>query len=741
MTPRTPQSGDSPSLGLKLDQLVGALRKRAWMMAAIVITIPTVVGFVVSKRPKVFEATATMVIDSSVPQYLGAQFKDVVEIESNWWSSQETLQTELRVLRSHSQAVAVAEALCRAVYGKTKDQPLLPRIVPSVKCDDPKSVADIAPLLQGMITVTPARDSRVVSISARHNDPEITADIANAYADVYRERNLARRLAQSEGAARWLGDQYGDLMSQLRDADNALVEFKRKYGVLAVAIEDQQNDISNRHRKLSDELNAVQVKLIGLRTQREEYAKLRSDDPLTDLHPTTEDNGVLLRLKELYIEQYGKLVELRGKYLDKHPALVAQETRVQVIRQDLKREAELASKRAEATFQALVKQERELRAALDAATRDALQLEQRAVEYHRLKRNFDRLSKLSDQVGGRERESALAGHLKTNNVRILDYALIPTAAIAPNVTTAVVAALAIAIALAFGLALGLELLDSTVKTQDDIERAQLTFLGLVPTIDPTDKAPTVPPPPALASLVRAGSRDVYVLTHPKSAVAECCRAIRTNLLFMTPDKPAKTLLVTSAGPQEGKTTTAVNLAITFAQSGMRVLLVDTDMRRPRLHKAFGIPATPDGVSKAILGESEAATMVRETGIPNLYLLPCGAIPPNPAELLHAERFKTVLNELSEKFDRVIFDSPPICVVTDAAILSRLTEGTLVVARSGVTSKEALARACHVLGAGAVNVLGCVMNAVSFNKPGSYGYAYYSRYGYYDSEQRPNEAAQ
>ncbi len=342
------------------------------------------------------------------------------------------------------------------------------------------------------------------------------------------------------------------------------------------------------------------------------------------------------------------------------------------------------------------------------------------------------MSKLSDQVGGRERETALAGNLKTNNVRVLDEALVPGFAISPNVPAAVGTSIAVALVLAFGLAFLLDILDSTVKSQDDIERAAgVTFLGVIPTIQPDDKAPPAVTPPALADLIRVGSKDLYVLSHPRSSVAECCRAIRTNLLFMTPDRPAKSLLITSAGPQEGKTTTAVNMAITLAGSGLRVLLVDTDLRRPRLHKAFGIPATADGVSKAILGEGDVLTMVRETGVPNLWLLPCGATPPNPAELLHAERFKSIVEELMANYDRVIFDSPPVGAVTDAAILSRVTAGTLLVAKGGKTSKDALIRARRVLAVPGVVLLGCILNDLDLSKPGSYGYYYYySRYGYY-----------
>jgi capsular exopolysaccharide synthesis family protein len=399
----------------------------------------------------------------------------------------------------------------------------------------------------------------------------------------------------------------------------------------------------------------------------------------------------------------------------------------------LQHEAQLSVKSVEARYASFVAQEKQLTAALDATTRQALQLEQRAIEYNRFKRNYDRLAKLSEQVGGRERETSLAGHLKTNNVRVLDAALVPTSAIAPNVSSAAALAFALALLLGCALAAALEILDSTVKSQEDVEKvARLAFLGLVPSIPTDGAAPETPPPPALADAIRAGSKDLYVLAHPKSSVAECCRAIRTNLLFMSPDKLAKRLLITSGGPQEGKSTTAINLAISMAQSGLRVVLVDTDMRRPRLHKAFDIPATSDGVSRAIVGEVEVETVIRETGVQNLWLLPCGALPPNPAELLHAARFRTLVDGLAARFDRVIFDSPPLGLVTDAAILSRLTDGTILVAKAGQTSKESLRRTEHQFTAAGVNLLGCVLNDLDLSRQSRYSY-YYSRYGYSDEE--------
>jgi polysaccharide biosynthesis transport protein len=728
----------SVSTGPSFRDVYRILRKRRWMILGIAVAIPLISGFIVSKQPKVYEAQTSIVIEASASQWLGQSFRDVVDMEASWWSAQEMLQTELRVLKSHSQAVATAKELCSR-HIANEAQPALEHVMPGINCSLVTDYTRAAPLLQGLLRLDPVHDSRVVNLIVDHNDPQVAAIVANVSAQVYERRNLERRLSQSEGAANWLGDEYGDLSAQLNEAEKSLVEFKRKNNIVAVGLEDQQNDLTNRRKKFAEELSSIEVKLISLRAQRDQYARLQSDDPLNSIQPGVTDNGGVAKLKELYLEQYAKVVELRGKYLDKHPALVAAETRLTAMKTDLVHEVSMASASTEAQYQTLVKQQHDLKAAMDVVTHEALQLEQRAIEYNRLKRNFDRLAKLSEQVGGRERETSLAGHLKTNNVHLLDAATVPTAAISPNLPRAVGVAALAGVIIALALAFALELLDSTVKTQDDVERiVGVPFLGVIPTIAPGEsRGGTVAPPAALADVVRSGSKDLHILTHPKSAVAECCRSIRTNLLFMSPDKPAKALLISSAGPQEGKTTTAVNLAITLAQSGLSVLLVDTDMRRPRLHKAFGLASTADGLSSAIVGESEVMDMVRETGVPNLKLLPCGALPPNPAELLHAERFRNIVGTLRANFDRLIFDSPPVAAVTDAAILARIVDGVVMVAKGSRTSKEALRRSRRELVGEGVNLLGALLNDLDLTDKTSYGYYYYyKQYGYYT----PNDDA-
>ena len=252
------------SRSLTPDMFVSVLRKRKLMILGIGTAVPLLVAFVVSKQPKQYQAQATLVIEANVPQYLGSNFRDVVDVGSNWWTSQETMQTELRVLGSHSQAVNVAKALCQKTLGRS-GQTAMARVMPATKCNDPVSVDRAAVDLQSRVQAEPLKDSRVVTLLATSNEAELAALVANLYAQVYIERNLERRLSQSEGAADWLGDEYGDLTQQLNDAEHALIEFKRKNNVVAVGLEDQQNDLSSRHKKLADELNNVRVKLIELR--------------------------------------------------------------------------------------------------------------------------------------------------------------------------------------------------------------------------------------------------------------------------------------------------------------------------------------------------------------------------------------------------------------------------------------------------------------------------------------------
>jgi capsular exopolysaccharide synthesis family protein len=273
---------------------------------------------------------------------------------------------------------------------------------------------------------------------------------------------------------------------------------------------------------------------------------------------------------------------------------------------------------------------------------------------------------------------------------------------------------------AVGLAFAAEYFDRSITTQQQIEdNLGITFLGIVPSIERSKDGK---------------AQDLIVHTEPKSAVAECLRAVRTNLLFMSPEKPLKTILVTSAGPQEGKTTTATSLAIAMAGSGNRVLLVDADMRRPRIHRIFGA-ANNFGLSSLILGEGSLATAAKETEIPGLSVLPCGPIPPNPAELLHTAAFQRLIGEMAAAYDRVIIDTPPVGVVADAAVMSTRVDGTLMVLKAGKTSRDVARQAIRQMRDVKAQLFGAVLNDLDLADQKYGHYAYYYQYGYYYGDEK------
>jgi len=281
------------------------------------------------------------------------------------------------------------------------------------------------------------------------------------------------------------------------------------------------------------------------------------------------------------------------------------------------------------------------------------------------------------------------------------------------------------VGLIIGLLLGLlaalvvEALDNTIKTAEAAEElVGAPVLGFLPMLSQ-----------AKTHLIEdAPERDLAVFKDPSSMAAEACRSIRTNLMFLSAQKEVAMLAVTSPGPQDGKTTAAISIAIAMAQAGARVLLVDTDMRKPRIHRSFGLKSDR-GVSNVILGDASLQDVICHSVVPNLDVLPCGPTPPNPAELLHTDRFREILAQCGKDYDRVVLDSPPTAPVTDPAILGNLVDGVILVLRAGHTTREAASYACRQLTDARARILGLVINQTD-RKGGGYGYPYYAPYGRY-----------
>ncbi len=361
-------------------------------------------------------------------------------------------------------------------------------------------------------------------------------------------------------------------------------------------------------------------------------------------------------------------------------------------------------------YQAAQAQEKSLAVALGQQKGEALAMNRKGIEYSVLERDMQSSKQLYESLMQRAKETGVSSELKNSNIRVVDRAERPRQAVSPRKALNLLLGLLSGTVLALGLTFFFEYLDSRIKTPDEVRvHLGLPALGMVPALDAkswTGKEP----------LIHAGVPPGF---------AEAFRTIRTNVLFSTADEGSRTLVVTSTGPGEGKTTVASNLAIAFAQAGQRVLLIDADMRRPRVHEVFGLRQEP-GLSNVMVGNAKASQSVHKTAVPGLWVLAAGHLPPNPAELLGSQRFRDFVTSLKEHFDWILIDSPPVMAVTDAAIAAHAANGVVFVVGAEMTSRHAARAAVEQLEQGRAHFVGAVLNRVDLERNSYYYSNYYRR---------------
>ncbi len=709
--------------------------KRRWTILTSFAVVVAAVLVWTLRQPHVYEGTATLDIEQSAPQVLGSKVEEVVDQGSTFWYSKEFYETQYKIIASRAVAQRVVDKLALA------DDP---QFLGLDKVRDPAERArllahsDAVAVFQGRERLEPIKDSHLALIHVEDVNPQRAALYSNALAQAYIDENADRRLEATKNAADWLQSQVGTLKQSLEGSELALYDYKRDNDILSMSLEDQQNTTSQKLKTLSDEITKAETHRIEMEAEIKQLRLLRAQGQqggefAADSFGPVVQSGMIQSLKEGYFKQKEAVAELSQRYEAHHPKLLEAEAKLDTARADLQREIDHIVQANEATYRAAIDSEHELERLYEQVRAEAFNVNKKEIDYKKLEREEKNNRELYDLVLKRLKETDLTSLLRTNNVHLLDAAIVPTTPVKPNRTRNTLFGAVAGLLLGLGIAFAQEKLDASFKGQEDVERILgLSFLGIVPSIDDE----SLPKGPAGKA---AFARDLFVHTHPKSSVAECCRSIRTNLLFMSPDRPLRRLLVTSSGPQEGKTTTAISLGIAMAQSGNRVLLVDTDMRRPRLHRAFGV-SNEVGLSTAVVGEAKLDGCLKATEVPNLSVLPCGPLPPNPAELLHAERFAEIVATLSQRYDRVIFDSPPLGAVADAAVLATQVDGALLVLKAGKTNHEVARRAVAALASVNAPLAGAVLNDLDLESR-EYGYYYYyDRRGYYGEEPKPETAA-
>lgn len=698
-----------------------ALLKR-WPIVVAMLLLGGGIALAYSKSlPRIYEATTTIEFVPDVIKPLGNK-GDPGMGWSSIWDTHEYYETQYKIIQSDHVLSMVVRDL-----GLQNDAEFL-----GGKPANPISMEDAVAMLRGRLVVEPLKGSRLVLLHVRDQRPPLARRLAEGIARTYIDQNLEKTISATGDTVTWLSGQLDHFKNELEANENSLHEFKRVNDLPSSTFDDLSKMVRIEMQEYDSALTHTRLKRQELTARARELSKVNPDT--VDEIPASEllANPNLGNLRKQYQDAVRERAELiaEGKG-ENHPSVKRVDEKIGLSKTLLLAETRAIQGAAERDLAIIEQQENGESGLYEGARRKAVDLNLKELEFHRLDRMRAQNEKLYAILLEQLKEADLRRMMNTNNVRLIDTPTEPRFPVAPRVSTNVAAGLVSGLILGLVLAFVREAIDNTLKTPDDVEkRLQLTFLGLLPEfIDDVDQPQTEGK--RKRWLVRRRKRihapELIVHDDPSSGIAEAARSLRTNLLFMNPDKPYRRLLVTSAAPSEGKTTVAVSVAVTLAQSGQRVCILDCDLRRPRLHHIFD-RAGDVGIMNVILGEATVEEAAKPTVVPNLSCIPCGPIPPSPADVITSAKFRQMLDMLGERFDRIVIDSPPVMAVTDAAILSTLADGVLLVARAFKTSIKLAKTGLRQLRDVDAPIAGGVLNGVNLTRHQYYyeGYYYYGR---------------
>ncbi len=703
-------------------ELAQIFRLRRVSVIVVAVSVALLTALWTLRQPKIYQATCMIEYDPDPPRPLGSKVEDPGAPVASYLVNQEWYETQSEILNSTVVAERVVQELQLHRNREFMDVP------PGSPLS--ASISDAAKVLRSRLVVKPVPDTRLVHVSVEDPDPDRAVLIANTLAETYLSKSLEDRLGSTQRALEWLSGQLGTTTLRLQSAENELQSYKREHDVLSVSFEDRQNIIANEIERYSQMLIEARRQNISLTAKVDNLVAANRPNPFevhvpeVDLHPDAQ--RVRADYRSLLIEQQ----QLGATYGASHPSMQVVERKLANTHATMREVVDGIISSAQAGLNEARVVESTLKQMLQKANVAGHELNREEIEYRRLDRERKNTEKLLEMLLQRSTEADLARALKMSYARIADPAVRPDAPIRPKVALNMLMGIGFGLFLGFGYAFIAHRLDSSVRSVDEAEAMGLPVLGIIPSIgsDLLGFGGQRRSRRSRNASEAVRKRDLMVYTDPRSSMAECCRTIRTNLAFTMAGNDKRTLVVTSPSPREGKSTIALSLAITLSQSGKRILLVDTDLRKPRLHRALGLPGKL-GVTTIIVGEKKLHDVVLDTTIPNLSFLPAGPIPPNPAELLQSQAFLSLVNTAESSYDVVVFDSPPLTAVVDAAILGTLVGGVVVVAHAKRTTRHALSSLLRQLRDVNARVHGGVINDVNPRATG-YGYAYGGRYYYH-----------
>jgi capsular exopolysaccharide synthesis family protein len=704
--------------------------KRKWLILAVILTVTGLVGLQTFTTTPLYKSTARIQIDPENVNIL--PYEELYTTPLDFHAGESYLKTQYEVLQSDTLArrtIRRLELTADPVFASDRQYGFLIDLVLSgtkfaagmVGSDTDSEFFQAEDWqieqFKKNLEVAPVTGTRLVEVSYVSVDPGFSGRVVNTLGEEFVRYNFETRYESTSRATDFLQERLRELKIKVEKSEEDLIEYAREKGILNV--NERENVVLQMLTRLNEEMATVRAELIA---ETAHYVAVQNAPE--GAFPQVLENPVISDLEERRSQVKQQLASLSTQFLPGWPEVVKLQEQLEEIERELAREREDALQQAQLHYAIVEDQYSRLSTAFEEQKTIADQLAEDSIQYNILKREVETNKQLYEGLLQRLKEAGVAAGLNSSNIHIVDEARPPVDPYWPRPKLHLALGLIMGSVLAVSLAFLTEYMDNTLKTPDEIEEfLTLPSLGVIPTLDELSlgrqrrslKGQGGQPQPALLPY-----------SEPRSRVWEAYRSLRTSLLLSQSNHPPQKMLITSAFAGEGKTTTVANTGIVLAQTGASTILIDLDMRRSTLASLFGLNPE-EGVSSYLSGNSDLTSLIHQTGVPNLCILPAGPQPPNAAELIGSDRMDRLFRLLEDEFKYIVVDSPPVLSVTDAQILAQLVDGVVLVIYGGRTPRDAARKAVNQLCSVGGKVLGGMVNKIDVHRS---EYAYYYRY-YYD----------
>jgi capsular exopolysaccharide synthesis family protein len=683
---------EKPTHEKGLQEYLHIIRKRIWLLLLIFVVTVTVVAIASYNATPIYSAIALLRIEKSTPSIVSIE--DVYQADVG---PDEYYETQYKLIRSRR---VCSEVFNRLGLGESERY---------------ENSRDKVGAFSSDVIVEPIPDTYLVNVSYESPVPELAAKIANAVVDEYVSYVKREKKVISEEAESKITERIPELGRKLRESEDTLRLFEEENS--ALSFQKRREIIYTTLASLNRRVTEVKQELAKAEARHASVSAAESAEEILSL-PDVVNNSAIQAYGREKLTLDARKAELVQTYKPDSSPVKAIDNKIDVVEKKIMDEASRIVQSVRMAMEEKKSEEQKLEALLEEHRELAKSFDKNVSRYDALKADVEQNRGLYQEFMQRRKELESSSQMDLGMVQIVDRAEVPRTPVRPRKMLNMLLAVVLSLLGSVGLALFLEYMDDSIKNHEDIEKyVGLPLLGVVPAmkVDGTTLQ----------------EKDKLAHLKPRSAISEAFRNVRTGLLYSAPNQESRAYVVTSAGPQEGKTTASTNLAIVLANAGKKVLLVDSDLRKPRINKTFSIDGGK-GLTNYLVGQDSAEDCIAETEIENLSVMPSGPIPPNPAELLGSPKMKELIAELKKTYDTVIFDSPPVVVVTDAAVLAAQCDGAIQVIWAGHTSRKLIGLGREKIEAIGARIIGVVLNNVRSGQGGYYHY-YPRYYKYYSSQ--------